>query len=212
MSGFKRLHPGGFAVVIALVAGQGCAAVSFQDAKMLGKGKVEFTPMVSRVGASEDGDSEAIGTGYGGMIAAGVSDKVDFIAGYERFKPTDSNGGGINLAGLGPKISLAKDKAALLIPVTFAFGNDVDVSDSIQVSPTAVFSVPLGKSVTFNPGARVVWSNCEDCDVLFGASAGFSVPFASGKAVLRPEIGALKNPGEDGFIWTFGLGLSLRTR
>lgn len=211
MCGFRRLNLGGAAVVVALVAGQGCAAVSFQDAKMVGKGKVEFTPTVSRVGFSAEGESEAIGTGYGGMISAGVSDKVDFIAGYQRFKPSDADSG-INLAGLGPKISLVKDKAALLLPVTFAFGNDVDVSDSIQISPTAVFSVPLGKNVTFNPGARVVWSNCEDCDVLVGAHAGLSVPFAGGKVVLRPEIGALKNPGESGMIWTFGVGLSLRPR
>ncbi len=210
MCGFRRLNFSGLAVVVALVAGQGCAAVSFQDAKMVGKGKVEVTPMVSRVGFSDEGESEAIGTGYGGMISAGVSDKLDFIAGYQRFKPSDANGGGINLGGLGPKISLVKDKAALLLPVTFAFGNDVDVSESIQVSSTAVFSVPLGKSVTFNPGARVVWSNCDDCEVLVGAHAGLSVPFAKGRLVLRPEVGALKDPGESGLIWTFGLGLSVR--
>jgi hypothetical protein len=178
---------------------------------MLGKGNVEFTPAVSRVGALEDGDSVALGTGYGGTIAAGAGDKVDLLAGYQRFEPRELDGGA-NFAGLGAKFSLSKDKAALVLPVTFMFGNDADVSQSIQVSPAAVFSMPLGKSATFNPAARVVWSNCEGCDVLFGASAGFSIPFSGGKAVLRPEIGALKNPGEDGLLWTFGVGLSLRTR
>jgi hypothetical protein len=211
MCGFRRLNLGGVAVVVALVAGQGCAAVSYQDAKMVGKGNVEFTPTVTRVGVSEGGESEAVGTGFGGMIAAGVSEKVDFIAGYQRFEAKDS-GGGANFAGLGPKFSLAKDKAALVLPVTFAFGNGADLGESLQVSPTAVFSVPLGTSVTFNPAAKVVWSNCEDFDVLVGASAGLSIPFASGKAVLRPDVGALKNPGESGLVWTFGLGLSLRSR
>lgn len=211
MSGFKHLHFGGAVVVVALVAGQGCAAVMYQDAKTVGKGKVEFTPTVSRVGNLNDGDSNTLGTAYGGMITAGVSDKVDLIAGYQRLNP-NGPGGGFNFAGLGAKFSMAKDKAAFLLPVNFMFGDDVEVSDTIQVSPTAVFSVPLGKSVTFNPAAKVVWSNCEDCEVLVGGSAGFSVPFASGRAVLRPEIGALKNPGESGLMWTFGLGLSLRSR
>jgi len=212
MVGFGRVNLGGLAVVGVLVASQGCAAVSYQDAKMLGRGKVEFTPTLSRVGFYDNGDSEAIGTAYGGMIGAGVSDKVDFVAGYQRFDPKEPGTGGFNFAGLGPKFSLAKDRAAFLLPVTFAFGNDIDLSDSIQVSPTAVFSVPLGNSVTFNPGARVVWSNCDDCDVLVGAQAGLSVPFASGKAVLRPELGILIDPGESGLIWTFGVGLSLRSR
>jgi hypothetical protein len=42
--------------------------------------------------------------------------------------------------------------------------------------------------------------------------AGLSVPFASGKAVLRPEFGILMDPGESGLFWTFGFGLSLRSR
>ena len=117
MSDFKR-SAGLVFLVVVLVAGQGCAAVSFQDAKMLGKGNVEVTPTVTRVGFYEDGDSGAIGTAYGGMITAGISDKVDFSAGYARFKPREFDGGS-NLAGLGPKISLKKDRAALLLPVTF---------------------------------------------------------------------------------------------
>lgn len=211
MCGFRRLNLSALAVVVALVAGQGCAAVSYQDAKMVGKGKVELTPTVSRIGFSDEGDSGALGTAYGGMVTAGVSDKVDFIAGYQRFKPKDFDGGS-NFAGFGPKISLVRDRAALLLPVTFAFGDGVDLSDSLQISPTAVFSVPLGKKVTFNPGAKVVWSNCDGCEVLVGGQAGLSVPLGDGRVILRPEVGGLFNPGESGFVWTFGVGLSLRPR
>lgn len=46
------------------------------------------------------------------MIAAGVSGKVDLIAGYQRFEPKEIDGGA-NFAGLGAKFSLAKDEAAL---------------------------------------------------------------------------------------------------
>ena len=211
MSGFKHLHFGGLAVVVALAAGQGCAAVSYQDAKTLGKGNVEFTPTLSRVRDSDQRSGQDLGTAYGGLIATGVSDKVDLMAGYQRFEIKDFDTG-VNFAGLGAKFSLAKDRAALLLPASFAFGNDLEFSDTLQVTPTAVFSVPLGKTVTFNPAARLVWSNCDGCDVLVGGSAGLSVPFSSAKVVLRPEVGFLKNPGESGTIWTFGVGLSLRTR
>ena len=195
-------------VLISLVAAQGCAAVSYQDAKLIGKGKTEFTPTISRVGGSNDGESESLGNAYGATITTGVGEKVDLVAGYQRFEAKD-NGGGINFAGLGPKFSLAKDKAALFVPASVMFGNGVDVMESLQIAPTALFSVPLGSKVTFNPGIKAVWSNCEDCDLLFGAQAGLSVPIGS-KAVLRPEIGALKNPGESGTLWSFGLGISIR--
>lgn len=191
MSGFKHRHFGGVVIVLALVAGQGCAAVTFQDAKMLGEGKVEFTPTVSRVGISEYGDTYAA-TIAGATLALGVSDRVDLIGAYQ----------GLGF-GIGPKISLVQDRAALLVPVT--------VWPGFQVSPAAVFSIPLGNGVTFNPGARVVWSNCDGCGVLFGATAGLSLPSGS-RAVLRPEIGMLKSPGEPGMMWAFGVGLSLRSR
>ena len=211
MGGFKRGNPGALAtVVVALVVGQGCAVATYQDAKLVGKGKVEFTPTVTRFVGSNEGETESLGNAYGGMITAGLSDKVDLIAGYSRFKPTDSEEGS-NHAGLGPKFSLAKDMAALVVPVTFAFGDDVEVGDTLQVSPTAVFSVPLGGRVTFNPGAKVVWSNCDGCDVLVGAQAGFTVPIGN-RVMLRPEVSALRNPGESGTLWSFGVGLSLRPR
>jgi hypothetical protein len=211
MTGFGRSSLGCAAVFVALVAGQGCAAVTYQDAKLVGKGNVELTPTVTRVGFAEGGESEAIGTGFGGTVTLGLSDKVDFMAGYVRFDPKGLDEGGANFAGGGPKFSLKRDRLALLLPVTFAFGDDVDVSETVQFSPSAIFSVPLGDKITFNPSARVVFSNCEDCDVLVGAQAGFSFPMGS-SFTLRPEIGALFNPGESGVIWTFGAGLSFRTR
>jgi len=210
MNSSTRSLVGSVVVVACLIAGQGCAAVTYQDAKLVGKGKAEVTPTVTRMGFSEDGESEAFGTAYGGMVTVGLADKVDFIAGYQRFEPRGL-GDGINLAGAGPKFSLVRDRLALVLPVTFAFGNGADVGESLQFSPTAVASIPLGGQVTLNPGAKIVVSNCEGCDVLVGGQAGLSLPIGRG-AVLRPEAGVLFNPGESGFIWTFGMGLSLRSR
>ena len=193
MTGFKHLHFGGAVVVVALVAGQGCAAVTFQDAKMLGKGKLELTPTVALAGVSGEGESEALGPLVGANLSLGLTDKVDLIGGYHGFS-----------GSIGPKISLVQDRAALLVPVTIGVG-------LLQVGPAAVFSVPLGNGVTFNPGAKVVWTNCDGCELLLGASAGLSVPFGN-RVVLRPEIGMLKIQGEPGMIWAFGVGLSLRSR
>lgn len=193
MCGSRRVRLGGLAVVVAMFAGQGCAAVTFQDARMMGKGKVEFTPTVALVGVSGGGESEALGPVFGANLALGVSEKVDLVAGYQGFS-----------GSIGPKISLVQDRAALIVPFTIGSG--------FQVSPTAVFSVPLGDGVTFNPGAKVVWTACDGCGVLVGASAGLSLPFGNGRGVFRPEVGMLKSPGEPGTVWAFGVGLSVRSR
>jgi len=210
MSSFARSCSGCVVIVACLIAGQSCAGVTYQDARLVGKGKMEITPTVTRMGFSEGGDSETIGTAYGGMVTVGISDKADFITGYQRFKPRGFDGGS-NFAGAGPKFSLVRNRLAFLVPVTFAFGDGVDVGESLQFSPTAVASLPIGDRVTFNPGVKVVVSSCEGCDVLVGGQAGLSIRLGE-RAVLRPEAGVLFNPGESGFTWTFGMGLSLRPR
>jgi hypothetical protein len=179
------------AVVMALASGQACAPVVYQDAKMVGKGKFELMPTVT---------SESMGTAIGGIATAGISNTVDFSAGFAQF-----GSGGPTFAGLGPKISLSKDRAAIVLPVIFSTGTSDD--GWTQFTPTLVFSSPMGGKATFNTGLKAVISDCDGCTLRGGAQAGFSIPIGS-KVTLRPEVAALL----PGLSWSIGLGLSVRPR
>jgi hypothetical protein len=66
----------------------------------------------------------------------------------------------------------------------------------------------------FNPFFRVVVPLCPDCDasdVLLGFGGGVGISLHR-QVTLRPEAGLLINPGESGVVWTFGVGVSLRSR
>ena len=191
MTRLKNSMFGCGAIVIALVAGQGCATAVYQDAKMVGKGRVDVMPTVT---------SETMGTAVGGIATVGFSDTVDFSAGFARF-----GGGGPTFAGLGPKISLSTDRAAVVLPVIFSVGDDGE--GWTQFSPTLVFSSPIGRNATLNTGFKAVISDCEGCEIRAGAQLGFSIPIG-GKVTLKPEVGALL----PGLTWSIGMGLSVRPR
>ena len=179
------------AVVLALASGQACAPVVYQDAKMVGKGKFELTPTVT---------GESMGTAIGGIATAGISDTVDFSAGIARF-----SGGGPTFAGLGPKISLTKDRAALVLPVIFSLADRGE--GWTQFAPTLVLSSPIGQRGSFNLGFKAIVLDCEACGVRGGMDAGFSIPIG-GKVTLKPQ-GGVTFPGP---AFSIGLGLSVRSK
>jgi hypothetical protein len=179
------------ALVIALVAGQGCAAAVYQDARTIGKGRVELMPTIT---------AETIGTAVGGIVTAGISDTVDLSAGFASF-----SGGGPTFAGFGPKVSLSKDRAAFVLPVIVSLNDDGE--GWTQLTPTFVFSTPMGDKATFNTGLKAIVSDCDGCSLRGGAHVGFSLPIGN-RVTLRPELDALL----PGLTWSIGFGVSVRGR
>ncbi len=83
---------------------------------------------------------------------------MDFRIRYERVILDSSifDSYGVNVLGFGPKFSLVKDRAALYLPVGFAFGNDTEISKTWQFHPTLLLTVPVNKYFEFNPSAKVL--------------------------------------------------------
>lgn len=74
-----------------------------------------------------------------------MSDRFDLRAGYGRIELSDpGDDGGINVVGAGPKVYLT-DQSALFVPVGFAFGQDIEVSDTVKIHPTVLFTTVLGE-------------------------------------------------------------------
>jgi hypothetical protein len=200
-------------LLLAFLLLTGCAPVfsEVQGARLVGKGNIETTASFSSVDWSDDGESEHIQNHVGLQAAYGVSDRADLRFRFERII-VDTNGGdsfGVNVLGFGPKLELAKDRAALYLPVGFAFGEEIDeVSETLEFHPTLLFSIPGGKNFELNPSVKaLVPTNDRDLLVAVNLGAGLSTDLQ--RWVLRPEFGFLFNPGEEGHYRQFSLGLTV---
>jgi hypothetical protein len=198
------------AAIAVGLTGSACAP-AFQDARLVGPGRIEVTPHLSASGISAEGEREHIANTYGAHVIVGVHERLDVGIGYSRVQFVDEDGGG-NLLGFGPRVGLITDRVAFALPLGFAFGEDADVSETFTLQPTALVTIPAGRIVDLNPSFRVVIPTCEDCgsNTLIGFNFGVGIRLNQQRVILRPEAGFLRNPGETGTVWMFGFGVSFR--
>ncbi len=192
----------------ALALSTACTPI-FSDARMLRPAQVEVTPAVSPVYVSENRDTTHVWNDYGVRAMFGVSDRLNVGVGYNRTQLSLGEDYGFNSIAFGPKVGLVADRVAVAVPVGFSFGEDIEVADSWQVHPTLLMTFPMNQRVDFNPAVRFVIPTREGADTLIAVHAGFGVRTGR-RLILRPEAAFVFNPGEDGVVWTFGLGASLR--
>jgi len=184
-----------------------CAPVfsDLQSARLVGKGNFEAAPHFTTTSSTSEGETEHVQNHFGLQGAYGISDGFEVRARYEHISVAD-DGGNANVFGIGPKASLLKDRIAAYLPVGFAFGGDVDGIEEVEVQPTLLFTLPVGRYVEINPSAKGIIG--EEFYVAFNLGMGLSSNF--NKYALRPEYGMLFNPGESGHFGQFSLGLTFR--
>jgi hypothetical protein len=184
-----------------------CAPIfsDLQSARLVGPGKIEATPGFSSVYISENGESEHVQNHLGIQAAVGVLSSMDFRLRYERVLDYD-----LNALGFGPKFMVVKDRVAFYIPVGFAFGEDVEASETWETHPTLLFTVPVAKILELNPSAKVLIPLRGERDTLFAFNLGAALGNVR-KWAIRPEVGICYNPGESGFFWQLSVGFSLST-
>jgi hypothetical protein len=190
-----------FGLLSATLAGVACAPVfsDFQSAKLVGRDRVELTPSASTVSFSESGHVQ---NEYGLQLGEGVLDHMDLRVGYVR-------AAGVNGFGFGPKIALVKDRLALALPVGFAFGEDVEISETWTAHPTLLLTQPVTRRLEVNASAKGLIPLTEDWG---GTLVAFNVGLGIGdleRWAIRPEIGFLFDPGESGHFTQFGLGFTV---
>ena len=195
----------------------GCFAPVFSDlqsAKLAGPGQLEMTPSFSSVSFSSEGESEHVQNHLGIQAGLGVFDIMDFRLRYERLSVDQCDNGtfGVNVLGFGPKFSLVKDWAAFYVPVGFAFGEDIEVSDTWQVHPTLLLTLPVNKYIELNPSAKVLIPFQSERDTLFAFNLGAGISANLDKWAIRPELGFLINPGESGSYMHLSIGFTYYTR
>ena len=193
-------------MIIVLVLTYSCAPVfsDIQSARLVGKGNFEATPNFTTTSQTFEGESDHIQNHYGLQLGYGLSKRIDLRARYE-YIGLDSDGGSTNVFGIGPKVSLLKDRIAAYLPVGFAFGGDVEGIDEVEVQPTLLFTIPVGKNIEINPSVKGIISN----EFYMAFNLGLGLSTNPNKYVIRPEYGILLNPGESGRYGQFSIGATI---
>jgi hypothetical protein len=198
----------GVALSVGLVSGCAAPFSDLQSARLAGPNRVEVTPSYSAVSSSDEGERESVQDHFGVQVATGVSDRVDLRARYERINLKDDDSG-VNVLGFGPKFGLVGDRLAFYVPVGFAFGEGIEVSETFQVHPTLLLTVPVHESIELNGSVKALIPITErDIDDLIAFNFGVGLGPDLRRWVIRPEIGFLFNPGEGGHFRHLSIGLT----
>ncbi len=195
-----------------LLIGAGCAPFAeMQDARLVGEGRTELTPGVSGVSYVNEGESAEAYDHYGVQWARGIGENTDLRGRFEHVV-MESDGDdkvSYNVIGFGPKFGLTEGFSAVYLPVGFAFGDYVEEGDTFQFHPTLLFTVPLATGVDLNPSAKALIPLVENGgDSLVAINVGLGLSTDPERWILRPEVGFLFNPGEDGHYQHLSLGMT----
>lgn len=196
------------ALCVALL-GEGCAPVfsDLQGAGLVGKDRYEITPSFSTVSFQNEGESEHAYNHYGVQIGYGISDHADLRFRLEHIE-LGGESGGVNVIGIGPKIGERYGSAALYLPVGTTL--NCSFADAMEFHPTLLTSVPLGRGVEFNPSFKILMPlGREEADILVAVNLGMGFGQVD-RFAIRPELGFLFNPGEEGNYRQFSLGFAVR--
>ena len=185
---------------LALSTG-GCAPIfsEQQSARVVGVGRAEVTSTATANFFTGDGETDHVENHYGIQVATGVHERLDLRLRYVRA------GGGVNAVGFAPKLSLLEDRLALAVPVGFAFGEDVNVSKTWEFHPTLLFTQQLAQRADLNLSAKSLIRL--EGDTLWGFNVGLGLGDRE-RWVVRPEVGLLFNPGDEGQFLQASLGFT----
>ena len=198
-------------LLIILVFLAGCSAPfsDLQSAKLVGKGKAEITPSFSSV-YMDSTDTRHVQNHLGLQTAYGMSDKVDFRLRFERISIDKDGEEPVNVIGFGPKIGIVEDTLALNLPFGFALHDNADISKSWEFHPTLLLTLISGNLFEVNTSAKaLIPLNRENAETLVAFNLGTGISTNMEKWAIRPELGLLLNPGEDGHFMQFSIGLTI---
>ena len=200
------------AAVLALILSlSACVTSDLQSARLVGPGKFEVTPSYTMASFSDDGQTERTTNQFGVQVARGLTPRIDLRLRYEYIDIVSEREEGFSILGFGPKFGVVEDRLAIHAPVGFAFGGNVDdSSESWLFRPTVLFTHTISDQAEITTaGKGVIWLNDDDIDKFFGASLGLGLSSDLDRWVVRPEFGFLRNPGEEGTLWHWGVGFTL---
>jgi len=201
--------------LVAVAVLTGCAApfADLQGARLAGKGRVQVTPSFSKVGFASSGGDVSLQREYTLQVAGGVTENLELRGRYTRITPPGGSGGegGVNVIGAGPKVGLVPGRLAVGLPVGLAFGEGIEASETLQAHPTVFFTVPAHRNLEVNLSGKALVP-LRGGDVGLAANLGLGLSTDLDRWAVRPEVGVLKYPGDEGYIRQVSIGLTLGSK
>ncbi len=200
-------------IILLLIVG--CAPLTIsniQSAKIVDKGKVEFTPSVS---TTLNTFNLGVQTAYGLNRKSNLRFRLEriFIDACDRDDNCENSliNYKFNLTHLsfGLKYQLIRNKSAIYLPISFTIGDEnADILKLIE--PTFIYS--NGDEVTTS--IKVLYpissiSITELKNALLAINIGFGLSNNYDKWIIRPELGLVTTLSFQGAIPIFSLGLSI---
>lgn len=183
-----------------------------QSARMLPARGIELNGSYSTVSFRNEGESEHVQDQFGARFAYGLSDRTELRFTYERIELDDDfEADGLNLFGAGVKLGLVPERLALYVPVGMMTGEDLESGDTWTVAPTLLGTWRASPQFELNPSVKAIYPfAAEDPEVFLGFHLGAGISTDLDRWAVRPEVGAVINPGDDGTVLGFTLGFSFR--
>src|SRR5262245_54826542 len=203
-------------IVLSAILGAGgtaCAPVfsDLQSAKLVAPGQVELTPGIGTVKFSnpDEDDSGRVQDQFGIQAGLGLHEAVELRGRFEHVQVAGNDGPSVEIFGVGPKVRLVKDRLALYVPVGRAFGggDDADYSETWQVHPTLLLTLPAHRSVEVNASAKylIPLNADDDAEKQWAFNLGLGLGPNLDRWAIRPEVGVLLNPDDQGRFYHFSL-------
>lgn len=189
----------------------GCVAplnTSFESARMLKQGEMEFMGSYARYSTGEGSELEHSNSNISARAGIGVTDKFNIKMRYARLMPPMSESDAVNYLALEPKFTILQDHIAAVAPFGAYFaGGDSE----FFVSPKFLFTYPSANNkldVTFGTKTDIFFN---DWDVYLGLNLGAGFSSDLSRWAIRPEVGYLvdlgtSDPGERAYAWNWGVG------
>lgn len=211
---FAELLTARAAIPALVLSLSGCVTSDLQSARLVGPGNFEITPSYTMGSLSGGGETERTTSQFGVQVATGLTPRIDLRLRYEYIDFAPEREEGFNILGFGPKFGLVEDRLAIYLPVGFAFGGSVDdSSESWMFRPTVLLTHTINDHAEITTaGKGVIALNEDDFDPLLGASLGLGLSSDPDRWVVRPEFGFLGDPGQEGTLWHWSVGLTLFPR
>lgn len=204
MSNNKHFKILGLLALSALM--NGCYVYSvYQGAKTLDRGEITFTPAVSLITYTSNGESGLATTNVGLQAAYGVSKHINILGRYENL---DNGEFGYNYSDLAIKIGLIPDRLSISLPAAMYFGEAVDETKSIHVGPTLLGTYPMHDMLDLNMSLKDIFYLNGDFANLIAGSIGveFYSKVVNPRISILPEVGILIDPREKGYYVNYGVG------
>ena len=87
-------------------------------------------------------------------------------------------------------------------------GEDVETSETWEIQPTLLFSIPVNEKIEFNPSTKIILP-FSDRDATYAFNAGFAFWFDN--IAIRPEFGIMKSfEDPEGTFYHYGVGFTYK--